>query len=505
MTFTGLHRDTGLHRGDKEDNSHMVDGLLATGPGGLDRVGELVVVALDAARMGAVRRGGPAPDGGPPAVAQRCAELGPLWGETGTGARAALHDLTGSFVAGSVDPAHPWCAAHLHCPPLAVATAADVLVSAMNPSMDSWDQAPAASELERVLTAELAALCFPEAAAPDALITSGGTESNLLGMLLAREWADGRAVRTICGRNAHHSVTRAAWLLGLPEPIIVDCVAERIRTDDLATVLAATEGPVVVTATAGTTDAGEIDPLPEIAELAHRHGAWLHVDAAYGGAALVSSRLRPLLAGLDRADSVAIDLHKLGWQPIASGVLATARADLLAPLRVQVDYLNAPDDTEAGLPDLLGRSLRTSRRADAFRIAVSLRALGRAGLAELIERCHWLALGVAEDVACHPELRVWHTPTLTTVLLRPTLADQLPDRAGDTLVADVRRRLLEAGTAVVGRARVREADGTSRAWLKLTLLNPSARRADYARLLDLIASTTRDEYVTSRADQAVVG
>ncbi|HEV3359737.1 MAG TPA: pyridoxal-dependent decarboxylase [Pseudonocardiaceae bacterium] len=462
--------------------------LLAGGRNGPETLAELIPIALAATITGQAHRAHPAPAGGPSASMAAVAALGPLLPTTGVGAEAALRDLTTAFVAGAVDPAEPWCAAHLHGPSLAVAAVADLVISAVNPSLDSWDQAPFASALERALTAELAALCFPDAPAPDALITSGGTESNLLGLLLAREHA-GLPVTPVCGANAHHSVARAAWLLGLPQPIVVDCADERLRPDALRAVLAEITGPAVVVATAGTTDAGVIDPLPAIADIAREYRARLHVDAAYGGTLLFSSSRAPLLAGLDRADTVTVDLHKLGWQPIPAGVLISADAADLAPLGITADYLNAADDVEAGMPDLLGRSLRTSRRADAFGIAVSLRALGRAGLAALIDRCCTNAADLAAAIDAHPALRLWRTPTLTTVLLRPAIADQLDPALGDDLVAGLRRRLLDTGQAVLGRARIANPDGTDSRWLKLTLLNPTATVADYLPLLDLIADT----------------
>ncbi|HEY0454514.1 pyridoxal phosphate-dependent decarboxylase family protein [Actinophytocola sp.] len=444
---------------------------LSAGTAGADRVRALVTVALDAMSETAATRTGPIPAGGPAAVAAALDGLD-LLPPQGVGEAVALDELTRLLTAGSVDPAHPWCAAHLHGPTLAVAAAADLVGSVLNPSMDSWDQAPVASELERELTATLARLCFPAQERPDAVITSGGTESNLLGLLLARE--HGRT-RLVCGGNAHHSVARAAWLLGLPAPRLVDTDAGRLRADGLD--LAADE---VVVATAGTTDTGAIDPLAEVGVAARQAGAWLHVDAAYGGAALFSDRLAPRLAGLEHADSVALDLHKFGWQPIAAGILAT-RAPCTA-LHVRADYLNAGDDTEAGIPDLLGRSIRTSRRPDCLKIAVTLRALGRQGIAGLVEHCCTLAGQVAREVERHPGLELWGEPTLSTVLVRPVSHDA----DADADVAAVRRRLLDDGTAVLGRATV---DG--RVWLKLTLLNPRATLVDYRGLLDLVDATAR--------------
>ncbi len=448
--------------------------LLSGGAAGAARVRDLADVALSALAEAAAARSGPIQPGGPPAVAAGIAaalaepgEGGPdVLPEHGIGAERALAGLTRALTAGSADPGHPWCAAHLHGPTLAVAAAADLVAAVLNPSMDSWDQAPSASELERELTTALARLCFPAAGSPDALVTSGGTESNLVALLLARE--HGRT-RIVCGANAHHSVARAAWLLGLPAPRVVGCERGRLRAAELDL----TGGEVVV-ATAGTTDTGAIDPLPEIARAARRAGAWLHVDASYGGAALLSERLAGRLAGLEEADSVALDLHKFGWQPIAAGILAT-RAPV-TELHVRADYLNAGDDTEAGFPDLLGRSVRTSRRPDCLKIAVTLRALGRRGIARLVEQCCDLAGRVAREAGGHPGLELWGEPELSTLLVRP--------RHGD--VAAVRRRLLEEGTAVLGRATV---DG--RVWLKLTLLNPRAALEDYRGLLDLIDATAR--------------
>jgi L-2,4-diaminobutyrate decarboxylase len=488
------------------------DGL-AGGNGGAERLGELIPAALRGMAAGVAERGGPVPAGGPAAVAAALVaehgEPAALVAEHdgpvsaggpaappaalprhGVGAEAALEELSRLLAAGSADPADPACAAHLHCPPLAVSVAADVVASALNPSMDSWDQAPVASELEREFTAGIARLCYPGAASPDAVVTTGGTESNLLGLLLARETG---IVQSFCGANAHHSVARAAWLLGLPAPVVVPCEGDRMLPDALAAVL--TPGSVVV-ATAGTTNTGTLDPLPEIAAVCRRAGARLHVDAAYGGTALCSDVLRPKLAGLELADSVALDLHKFGWQPVAAGLFAAREAADLASLTVRAEYLNADDDTEAGLPDLLGRSIRTSRRPDAFRMAVTVRALGTDGLGALVERCCATAAEVARRVEAHPGLRLWGAPELSTVVLRPVVADETGD---DDLVARVRRALLEAGTAVVGRATLPTGPGgAAQLWLKLTLLHPHTTADDYGPLLDRIAATAGAELVAGR-------
>ncbi|MET7691485.1 aminotransferase class V-fold PLP-dependent enzyme [Streptomyces sp. NPDC005483] len=465
---------------------------LASGPEGPTSLRPLLDTVLDALGEGTRSRGGPLPTGGPSEVAARMrAALGDLL--TDEGDPDALRRLVRALAEGAADPADPFCAAHLHCPPLAVAAAADLAVSVLNPSMDSWDQAPAASELEALVTGQLAREVFgnpPRGAGPyrhaapprgatgphrpDALITTGGTESNQLALLLARE-THGPAVQLVCGENAHHSLPRAAWLLGLPAPVIVPTPN---GTLDPAALDKALSGPSVIAATAGTTDAGLIDPLPEIARLSAARNARLHIDAAYGGGLLFSDSHRPKLTGLSAAGTVTLDLHKLGWQPVAAGLLAVRDGHDLAALNQRADYLNADDDTEAGLPDLLGRSLRTTRRPDVLKIAITLRTLGRQGLAALVDQVCERAQEFAQLVHDHPGFELHRPPTISTVLFRPA-------GATDDAVAAVRRNLLTAGRAVLGRARAER-----RLWLKVTLLNPTTRPADLAGLLKLVEGTT---------------
>ncbi|MER7686305.1 aminotransferase class I/II-fold pyridoxal phosphate-dependent enzyme [Streptomyces sp. NPDC097610] len=447
---------------------------LASGPEGPGALRPLLDTVLDALREGGEARGGPLPAGGPESVARRVRDaLGDVLPEQGT--EDALRVVVRALAEGAADPADPLCAAHLHCPPLAVATAADLAASALNPSMDSWDQAPAASELEALVTRALA----QEIGARDALVTTGGTESNQLALLLAREAHAG--VRLIHGANAHHSLPRSAWLLGLPDPVVVPAPAgtmDLAALDEALTELQGLRGSLLVAATAGTTDAGLIDPLPDIADLCEAHGTRLHIDAAYGGGLLFSDHHRGKLDGLDRAHTVTLDLHKLGWQPVAAGLLVVKDPHDLDALSHRADYLNADDDTEAGLPDLLGRSLRTTRRPDILKVAVTLKTLGRAGLGALVDQVCARAAELADLVEAHPGFELYDPPTLSTVLFRPA-------EASDEAVAAVRRTLLHEGRAVLGRALLDD-----RLWLKATLLNPHTRPGDLAALLKLVEGHT---------------
>lgn len=445
----------------------------------------LLPVAVDALASGTRARGGPIPAADPEAVTHRIrGALGhQVLPDDGTGAVHALRALVHALAWGAADPRDTSCAAHLHCPPLAVAVAADLAVSALNPSLDSWDQAPSGVAVETEVVAALAQLTgLPTGAGGS--ITSGATESNLMGVLLAREHTT-RDLTVLCSEVAHFSVRHAARVTGLSEGAVHTVPVDALDRMDVAALDAAlalhARGPVAVVATAGTTDLGAIDPLGPIADLAAQHGAWLHVDAAYGGGALFSDRLAPLLDGLGRADSVALDLHKLGWQPVPAGVFLARHADLLLPLHRRGAYLNSPDDEDAGMRGRLSASLRTTRRADAFPMAVTMRALGRRGLGGLVDRCHGLACHAAERLRADDRFILAADPILTTVLFRYLGAGD--SEAGDRVNALLRRRLLAEGQAVVGRT-----ERHGRTWLKLTLLNPHASPIDVDQLLEAVAA-----------------
>lgn len=449
------------------------------------------------------RERGPLPHGSPGTVLRRAAEaLGePRVPSTGVGESAALDLVAGLLDEHGIDLSHPHAAAHLQPPVLQVAVDADALASASNASLDTYDSGPATLAIEQWVVRALATLAGfgPQA---DGVLTPGGSISNLLAVLLARDSAAAAAgvdVRrnglqgldrpvVFCSELAHFSVQRACAALGLGEEAAITIAADenfRMRTDVLAAELAKPgRTPVAVIATAGTTDFGSVDPIAPIASLAREYGAWLHVDAAYGFGALFSDRLAPLLADVALADSVTLDLHKIGWQPAATSVLLVADRDRFAAFDRSVDYLNPSDDIDSGLDGLLGRSLQTTRRPDAVKVATTLTAYGRAGLGAMLDTCHELAHAAAARIVADSNLELLAPVTLTTVLFR--FAGQ---GVSDELQGEVRRRLLTSGRVLIGRTRL---PGSGTVALKLTLLNPNATVTDLEDLLDQVVATGLD-------------
>ncbi|MFJ6043166.1 pyridoxal phosphate-dependent decarboxylase family protein [Brachybacterium paraconglomeratum] len=427
----------------------------------------------------------------------------------GVGDAAALTEADSLYAGNAVWFHHPSYLAHLNCPVVLPAVAAEAMLAAMNTSVDTYDQSLVATLMEQRLvhwTAERIGF-----GSGDGVFTSGGTQSNLQALFLARSRAERAAdedraallprLRVLATEAAHFSVARSARLLGLGEDAVVAVPADAAGRMDaaalhetLSILEAAGALPMAIVATAGTTDRGLIDPLPEIAQAARDHRTWLHVDAAYGGGLLLSRTRRHLLDGIEHADSVTVDYHKTCFQPVSSSALIVReRADLAATAH-HADYLNpaAEAASEDAEPNQVVKSLQTTRRFDALKLWTTLRSLGPDAIGGMVDACCDLAAEVRELLAEDPDLHVLGTTDLSTVLFR-FRPDGLDDARTDALQPLIRRILFHSGRAMVARTTI---DGTP--WLKLTLLNPDTTMLDVAAVLDLVRATGRGLLAGSR-------
>ena len=461
-----------------------------------DAVARAVARALDDPR--------PYSGAGPSSLAAAIDAIDPC-PESGQAFEDVLAQLGADVLAHGVRVGHPRCAAHLQPPTLVAAAAAELAIGATNQSLDSFEQSPAATFVEDRLVRRLAAtLGLPDGSG---ILTSGGTAANLRGLLLARERASRRAGcgaaeglpahaarwRIVASAAAHDSVRRAAHVLGLGAGAVVGVAVDAAGRMDVgaldATLATLRDGglePIALVATAGTTDLGAIDPLARVAERAAACGAWMHVDAAVCSAFALSDRLAPLLAGIERADSITADLHKLWFMPIGASALLVRDVAAFAAQPNHSAYLNRPEDEPEGMLNLVGRSLDTSRRFDALKILVGLRCVGRRRLAAMVEGLVDLARSAGELVAAHDELELLAEPSTVMVAFRWNPGDRR-EEALDAANVAAQRALLRSGEAVVGRTRL---DG--RVALKLTLVNPLAGEDDVRELLHLVARAARE-------------
>jgi glutamate/tyrosine decarboxylase-like PLP-dependent enzyme len=297
---------------------------------------------------------------------------------------------------------------------LPAAMAADMLTPV-------WDQnaglsviGPVASVVEEISRQWLVELFGLPANASLGFVT-GGQMANTTALTVARHhvlaaagWdverdglAGGPEITVVGGAERHSTIDTGMRFAGLgSRPLVVD-VDElgAMRPDALATTLAGIEGPVIVCVQMGNVNTGALDPVGALADIAHQHGAWVHVDGAFGLWAAVTPRLRDGVAGMDRADSWAVDAHKWLNVPYDSGLVFTAHpASHRATTgtdRGQSSYLEFADD----LRDPLEWTPEFSRRGRGFAVWAALRSLGRSGVVELVDRCCAMAQRFAERLS----------------------------------------------------------------------------------------------------------
>lgn len=419
--------------------------------------------------------------------------------EAGVDLATVLAEFGDAVWSHAVVPSDPACVAHLHPPTLIPSVVTELAIAASNQSMDSWDQSPSATEVELHLMDWLAdSIGFSSSGS--GVMTSGGTASNMLALTLARSFAahdlgvdvlksglpeQASKWRILCSDQAHFSVQRAAAQLGLGRDAVIGVATDShgamslaALDEALATLVTNDIKPIALVATAGTTDLGVIDPLEEIGERARNFGAWFHVDAAVAGAFLLSNTLRPKLAGIDAADSVTIDFHKLWWQPFNASALVLADAERFELLRVKSNYLDRGDEIE-GMINLVGRSLDTSRRFDAAKVVATLRTLGRESMAAMLEHLVDLAAFAGTRIAAHPELELVSTPASVMCVF------EVRDASSEDLRL-IQQRLLARGEMVLGRTEIK-----GRAALKFTFMNPLATFDDVDRLITMVVDERR--------------
>ena len=343
------------------------------------------------------------------------------------------------------------------------AVAADWLTSVWDQNAGLYVLGPAASVVEEVAGAWLAELFGLPKQVSVGFVT-GAQLANTTGLAAARYEMLRRAgwdtevaglcgaprLRIIAGQGRHGTIDRALRFLGLGTASIVEVEMDaqgRMQVAALRRALEQGDGPAIVCAQVGNVNTGAVDPVGEICELAHGHGAWVHVDGAFGMWAAASPRLRHLVAGVERADSWATDAHKWLNVPYDSGLVFCAHPEAhRAAMGVRASYLM---HSAGGERDALDYNPEHSRRARGFAVYAAIRALGRSGIAEMVERCCAMARRFAEQLAAADGVEVLNEVVLNQVLVRL----QAPDGNDDGHTDRVLERLQHDGTCWMSGTR----------------------------------------------------
>ncbi len=327
---------------------------------------------------------------------------------------------------------HPRYVGHQIAGPLPAAVWTESITAALNQSLAVFEMSPVFTVLEHRVIQWMAALCgFGQGAG--GTMTSGGTEATFTALLAARgavlpdAWTNGVGSDPpvlLCGEHAHYAVTRAAAELGLGMRNVfpIRSREHRMDTDALAGALneMARLGKRVmaVVATAGSTATGSFDDLETIASLCDRHGVWLHVDGAHGASALLSSKHRAKVAGIERVRSVAWDPHKMMLLPSQAGMLLMRdERDLDAAFSQRAPYLFQNNQGER-VWDQGTRNFMCSRRAEVFKVWVALQRYGARALGTMYDYFCDLARTFHEELTERPEFEALHAPESNILCFR---------------------------------------------------------------------------------------
>ena len=338
-----------------------------------------------------------------PDPAEIRAQLAPFDFERAVSPREAVEFVAANLRRYQVHTPHPRYFGLFNPAPTTMGIAADALVAAFNPQMAAWSHNPFAAEAELHLVRAFGTrFGYAET---DGTFCSGGAEANHTAVLAALtdahpEFASG-GVRALPAQpvlyistEGHHSIKKAARLSGLGTDAVREiAVDEKLKMSCAALAAqierdrAAGYAPCMIVATLGTTNSGVLDPIAELAGIAAQHGLWLHADAAWGGAAALVDELRPLLEGIERADSITFDAHKWLSVPMGAGLFLTRHADILTrTFRVENAYMPRAVETEHDISSPYEHSMQWSRRFTGAKVLMSLLVAGWAGYAAAIRR-----------------------------------------------------------------------------------------------------------------------
>jgi glutamate/tyrosine decarboxylase-like PLP-dependent enzyme len=374
---------------------------------------------------------------------------------------------------------HPRFFARVGSPSNFVSVLADAVGAGFNVFNGSWTGGSGPATVELVVIDWLRELCgLPEGAA--GVLTTGGSVANLVGLAAARTaFLGGRPdpdAIVYSSDQAHAAIERALRVLGFDEAQLRPLPTGergRLAAADVRAAIAADRAagrrPFCVAATAGSTSTGAVDPLDELADLCAQEGLWLHVDGAYGAPAVLAPAARPLLAGLERADSLVLDPHKWLFQPYEIGCLLVREPGLLErTFALEGSYLR---DVLDGEVNFRNRSVQLTRGARALKLWLSIRVFGLAAFRAAVADTIALAEHAEALLRARPGWEVVTPAQLAIVCFRRAGDDALQTRIAETMIRD-------------GFAAPSTTEVAGRVVLRLCTINPRTTLADVEQTID---------------------
>lgn len=405
--------------------------------------------------------------------------------------------LLARVVADSNHLHHPRYVGHQVTSPLPWSALLDLVGAFLNNGTAVYEMGPVSTAMERSVIRWFAGRIGFEPGLADGVLTHGGSAGNLTALLAARQqaapcdvWEEGLVsageLCLIASDQTHYSVRRSAQIMGLGGRNVAAIPTDdrfRMRPEALAAMLRRLklEGrkAVAVVASAGSTATGAIDPLDAIADLCTEHGVWMHVDGAHGGAAVVSDRLRDTLQGIERADSVVIDAHKMLLAPaLATLVVFRNGRRSFETFSQQAAYIFGSQDPAETWYDLAQRTLECTKRMLGLQVYASLNVLGTDFFAAYVERMVELGRAFGERIAKRPHWELATEPQSNIVCFRYA-PPHLPD--ADAFQTQVRDTIVREGSYYLVKTTLR-----GKTYLRCTLINPRTELSDLDALMERV-------------------
>ena len=418
--------------------------------------------------------------------------------------RGTLDALFGRVIADSTHLHHPRFVGHQVTAPLPSAALAEMLAALLNNGMAVYEMGPAATAMERAVIDWLSGqIGF----GPDAggLLTSGGSVGNLTALLAARQaragfdaWTEGSAggppLAVLASGQTHYCVQRAVQIMGWGAEGAVAVPVDdrfRMRPDALEAArecaMRAGRRVIAVVASAASTSTGAFDPLEPIADFCEESGLWLHVDGAHGAAAALSPKYRGLVAGIERADSVVWDAHKMMLMPaLVTAVLFRDGARSYEAFAQQASYLFEGRDPSDEWFNGATRTLECTKRMMGLKLYAALTVHGTAMFSEYVTEMFDLARRFASRVAEAPDFELAVEPEANIVCFRFIGSPAATGPMRDSLQDELRSRVIVDGGFYLVRTALPEG-----VFLRVTIINPATTDADLAALLDAIREAAR--------------
>ncbi|CAL2077840.1 aspartate aminotransferase family protein [Tenacibaculum sp. 190524A05c] len=418
----------------------------------------------------------------------------------------ALEELNELYIENAIAFHNPTYVAHLNCPITLPSIVAELIATTVNTAVETWDQSTSATFIEQEV---IRWICneFKFNDYSDGVFTSGGTQSNFMALLMARDhyafekfginikqngWSDQVSkFRIFCSEKSHFSIKKNAALLGMGYDAVVSVKVDNrmcMDTEELVLAIEKTkqEGniPIAVVATLGTTDYGSFDPIKTIGKIAKEQELWLHVDGAYGGCYVLTETHNHYFDGVEYADSITIDFHKTLFQPVSCSAFLARNRKHFQYVSYYADYLNPIEDKDSERPNLIEKSIQTTRRFDALKVWLTLKTLGTKTIASYLEEVHHLAKQVYNSMLTNPNFELAHVPELSTVVFRYKNSEADHEPTHDEVNLHIKNTLYKAGKASIASTKL-----NGNIYLKFTLLNPKNTINNLLNIVDMIEET----------------